>query len=524
VTSSIVTLLARAKGREITFSPRMILSGVLILGALLRFGFLGQYSLWFDEAFVAHIASRVPWDRIPTILREIDAHPPLYYLFMKGWVAILGTSEVSLRIPSAVFSTLSILVAYFLARRITSPQVALLTSLLIAVSPLEIIAGQEARMYPLLQLLTLASTLLLLASLEQESAMSWLCYGLVSAAMIYTHYLGVLVLAAHGLWVTWSSRRHLLPWVLTAAGVLTMYLPWLPSLWYQTVHGHGWAWYRPHLSWQALGDLGGLYAFGGSLFGMGDYFAETSLAPMDQLLLLAPFLVVFSLGLLALRRSGTRHITLVGCLLGVPIGAPLLVSLWRPMFYPRWFSFLFPVYAIVMAAGISSVADAWNGRKDRIVAFVTAGLLLYSIPVLGRYYLDPTSRPYNWRGAAAVIANNSQPGDFLLYTNEAAEIAFTYYYHQAQAHPSLTLTPIEALPEPRRRPTFDQVQAQRLAAQYQRLWVIATPPFTPAMQARLRGDLEGAFQPVGQRDFGDVWVTLLKARHTSRSSSTDSRE
>jgi uncharacterized membrane protein len=504
--------------REVRIPARYCLGGVFLLGAVLRFGLLGQHSIWFDEAFVAHIASRVPWSRVLPLVRGTDAHPPLFYLLMKVWVGVAGATEVELRIPSAVFSTLSIPLTYLLGRRILSPSAGLLAALFVAVSPLEIIAGQEARMYPLLQVLTLACTLALIQCVEQGGARRWTLYGVVSAAMAYTHYLGILVIAAHGLWLFWRAREHLPSWFVTGVGVLAVYLPWLPSLWYQTLQGHGWAWYRPPLSWQALGDLGGLYAFGGSLFGMGDYFSDTSLSPLDQLILLSPFLAVFSLGIAALWKPSTRDKGLLESLLGVVVGAPLLISLARPMFYPRWFSFLFPLYAVIVAAGILRLAELWNGRRDRMVALTTAGLLLYSVPVLAHYYIEPGSRLYDWRGAAAVVEKNARAGDFLLYTNQAAEIAFTYYFHGA--NPSLVLTPIEAIPGPARHPTFTAAQAERLASRYPRVWIIATPPFTAAMQDRLRKDLEGAFQPVGQRDFGDVWVTLLKARHTSRSSST----
>ncbi|GEM_PF-1406059 len=508
--------LTRAQSREVRLGCAESLGGILLVTAILRFAFLGQHSIWFDEAFVARIASHVPWAQIFPLLKGTDAHPPLYYLFMKLWVGVFGTTETALRVPSAVFSTLSVLATFLLARRILGTHASLLASLFVALSPFAIVAGQEARMYPLLQLLALLSTLALLSSVESGGVLRWTLYGIVSAAMAYTHYLGILVIVAHGLWLALDSRKHVVPWVVTGMGVLAAYIPWLPSLWYQTISGHGWAWYRPHLTWQVLGDLTGLFAFGGSLFGMGDYFADTTLSPLEQLILLSPFIVLFAIGIAALWGSNNRYRSLVGSLLGVPIGVPLLISLLRPMFYPRWFSFLVPVYAIVMAAGIFHIAQSWKGRQSRVVVVISVGILVYSLPVLGRYYLDPASRLYDWRDASRLVEKNARPGDFFLYTNQAAETSFTYYFHGT--YPSLTLTPIEAIPGPPRRPTFTSVQAGHLAARYPRLWIIATPPFTPAMQDRLRRDLEEAFQPVGQRDFGDVWVTLLRAKPASRSS------
>jgi mannosyltransferase len=499
---------------EITLSPGLLLGGILLLAAILRFGLLDQNSIWFDEAFVASVASHGSWTHILATLKSTDAHPPLYYLFMKLWIARMGTGEFALRAPSAFFSLLSVLATYLLARRMLALTPALLATFFVSVAPLEIIAGQEARMYPLLQCLTLASTLALLACVEHGGAIRWGSYVSLATAMAYTHYLGILVILAQGLWIALFSRIHLLSWLCAASGIVGLYVPWLPSLWYQTVNGHGWAWYRPQLSWQAVGDLGGLYAFGGSLFGMGDYFIESVLSPLDQLIILLPFLTLLAIGSCKLRNAHKQYWGLVTFLLAIPIGVPLVISLARPMFYPRWFSFLFPAYAITVAAGIFGAASLFKGRKDRMMVFLTIVLLLYNVPALARHYLDPASRLYNWRGAAELVAKNIRSGDLLLYTNDAARISFRYYFRSSRD--ALVLTPIEAIPGRTHRPTFTPARAQQLATKYSRLWVIATPPFTPAMQNRLRNDLEGSFQPVDQRNFGDVWVTLLEAKHASR--------
>jgi mannosyltransferase len=519
--SSPVAALIRAGNREVRITPRVLLVSLILLGAALRFGSVNQHSIWFDEAFVAYIASKVPWPQVLPFLKQTDAHPPLYYSLIKLWVGMLGTGEAIIRLPSAAFSVLSIVATYSVTRRIgLSVGTGLLTSFLMTISPLEIMVGQEARMYALLELLMLASTLALIDGIEHRGFGRWAIYTVLSTAMAYTHYFGILIIASQGLWVMLCNRKRFSIWIASAAGVLAAYLPWIPSVWYQTVSGNGWAWYRPHLSWQVLGDLGGLYAFGGSLFGMGDYFKSTSLHPIHQLILLSPFIVLFSVGCAALWAQGRTYASLAACLLVVPIGVPLAISLTRPMFYPRWFSFLFPIYAVIVAAGVSRIGNSWNGPKDRVIAVITAGLLLYNLPTLGDYYFNPRSRPYDWRDAASLVEREVRPGDFFLYTNEAAAISFRYYFHGSV--PSLVLTPVEAIPGPPHSPTFTPASARHLAVAHPRLWIVATLPFTPAMQDRLRRDLEGSFQPVGQKDFGDAWITLLRAKQASTTSSTGS--
>ncbi len=480
-----------------------LLAGILALAAGLRFALLGQNSLWYDEAFVVWV-TRLHWQDILSVLKTIDAHPPLYYLLMKGWLNLAGTGETAARIPSAFFSLLSVALTYLLMRRTAPAPVSLLSAFLVSVAPLQIMAGQEARMYSLLGCLALASTLALTASTDQGGPLRWTVYVALATLMIYTQYLGFLVLLAHGLWVAACERRHLARWLAGMAATAILYTPWMPFLWYQTFQGRG------TLPWSAygLGDLLGLFAFGGSLFGMASYFSIGTLGPVEQLILLLPFLVLVAQGVIAVR-SDRRSLALLGLPPTMTIAAMLLVSLVKPIFYPRWFSFLLPFYAMFLARGIVHVAERFRGRPDRSLALLTAGLLLYSVPVFARYYFDPTFRPYQWRAAAALVNAQVRPDDFFLFVNHSAEVAFTYYF--TQPRPSWTLPLSETAPGRERHPTFAPAQARELGAQHPRVWLIATPPFGVDAQRRLRAALDSAFHVVESRDFTGVWIYLLEA-------------
>jgi len=65
-------------------SSRVALLGIIVLGAILRIGFLGQRSIWLDEAVVVSVAQH-PWAAIPRLLAALDQHPPGYYLLMHVW-------------------------------------------------------------------------------------------------------------------------------------------------------------------------------------------------------------------------------------------------------------------------------------------------------------------------------------------------------------------------------------------------------------------------------------------------------
>ena len=485
------------------------LAGILVLAAALRFFLLGQNSLWFVEAWVVWVV-RHRWQDLVPLLSAGDAHPPLYYVLMKAWMGIAGASEAAMRLPSACFGVVSVALTYALMRRLAAAPVSLLAALMVGVSPFAVMASQEVRMYALLGTLALASTLALVVSCERGGLLRWGGYALLAAAMIYTQYLGGLVLLAHGVWVAWFERRHLGAWLLAAGGAAVLYLPWVPALLAQVGHGNGSPWYSRGAVVLDVGDLLGLMAFGGSLVGMGSYFFPGTAGPAAQVLILLPFLVTLWRGT-ASWMADRRSLALIG-LPFVVTGVVLVACSFARLLivYPRWFSYLVPFYAMVLARGVEDLAARVPARRAEVLALLIAGLLALGVPALGRYYFDPGFRPYPWRAAAELVRRQVRPHDFLLFVNGSAEIAFTYYFDQP--HPSLALTPVEDARGPERDPAFTDLQARALATRYPRLWIIATPPLTPGMQERLRAHFDTAYRVIGSRSFPGIWVHLLEVR------------
>ncbi len=497
----------RTAREPLLFPPGLLLLGILAIGAGLRFALLGQNSVYVDETFVVRV-TQLGWRQILPLLRLFDAHPPLYYLLMKAWVGVAGTGEAAIRIPSAAFSVVSVALTYALMRWFFPEPVSLLGALLMSLSPHQVIVGQIARMYPLLEMLVLGSMLAFVAAIEHGGPRRWTIYAVLGTLLVYTHYLGLVVVAAHGVWVACYERRCFWPWLASLGAIALLYLPWLPSLWYQITQGNGWPWYRgaEEAAVLKIADLLGLFAFGGSLFGMASYFTSSTLEPLERLIVLLPFLAVLWHGIRALS-SDRRTLALLGLPSVLSLGAMLIVSIVRPMFYTRWFSFLFPVYVIFLTQGIFAVAAAIRGRRDVAVALLAAGLVLYSLPVLDRYYFDPASRPFQWRAAASLVQQQARPGDLVLYLNNSARSAFTYYFHAP--YPWLVLAPGGSPADPGDGQSFTDADARQLAHRYARVWLIATPPFDAHVPNALQV-LQRSFRFGRRYDFNLVWVDLLE--------------
>src|ERR1051325_2259176 len=73
-------------------------SGVLVAG--LVFFFWTRSDLWLDEALSVNIA-RLPLRDLPTALKH-DGAPPLYYVLLHVWTAVLGSGDWAVRALSGV--------------------------------------------------------------------------------------------------------------------------------------------------------------------------------------------------------------------------------------------------------------------------------------------------------------------------------------------------------------------------------------------------------------------------------------
>src|ERR1044072_3660001 len=99
---------------------------------------------------------------------KADVHPPLYFLLLKVWVSLFGSSERAVRSLSGLFYALAVLAVYYLARELYGDELALLTAAVYACSPLAILSAQFARMYALLSGLFYALAVLAVYYLARE--------------------------------------------------------------------------------------------------------------------------------------------------------------------------------------------------------------------------------------------------------------------------------------------------------------------------------------------------------------------
>lgn len=129
----------------------------LLLGAVVMRLIALNQSLWLDEATTAQVVRTLSFTQIIHDYAPNDFHPPLYYLFLKIWTSIFGYTEVSLRMPSVLFSLLTGWLVYEIVLLSGRKRPALWAAAYVWYNPLLLYYSQEARMYLLATFLLTAA-------------------------------------------------------------------------------------------------------------------------------------------------------------------------------------------------------------------------------------------------------------------------------------------------------------------------------------------------------------------------------
>ncbi len=238
-----------ARHSSLTSRQIFILAIILIVGAFIRFYQISGPSLWMDEIVsielamghgTAHdffsdavirndqpdplaLASAAPWWDIWNRV-EITTHPPLYFVLLRGWIDLLGTSPGATRCLSAILSLAGIVVFFDVCRLLHGPRVGLFAACMMALAIGQIDIAQEARSYPLLILLGMGCCDVLVRIVffgAKFRRLILLVFMLVG--MLLTHYFAAGAFAAMGIYafirLRGRDRRRTLAAIFAAAAI-----------------------------------------------------------------------------------------------------------------------------------------------------------------------------------------------------------------------------------------------------------------------------------------------------------------
>ncbi len=355
-------------------------------------------SLWLDEGTTAKVVQTLSYSGILTKFSPGDFHPPLYYLFLKFWTTIFGYSEISLRLPSVIFSILTGYVIYLIGKKLKGEEVGLWAAVFFLFNPLIVYYSQEARMYMMATFL-LTVALYYLFNVKRLT-LNVILFILFSILSFWTFYGSVFLIAAMMIYLLFKKQYKLFTVSCLAFGVACLAVS--PLLYRQLVNS------RQSLqtvaNWSLV--LGKANLKNLLLIPVKFSFGRISFYPKIIYYFIAGLWSLFVL--IFVNRAGKKNKWLM-FLSSAPILMGLMFSFYSPLLQYFRFLYLIPIISLLISLG----ADK---NWQRIALF--SGFLILSLV----YLLNPRFHREDWQSLA-----KSLPGNRSIYMIESSADPLRYY-------------------------------------------------------------------------------------------------
>ena len=164
-----------------------VLGALMLLAAFARCVNIDQ-GLWWDEIWsTLEYATASSWWYTLSRLGFYFNNHPLYSIACRISIAVLGLSEVSVRLPSMLMGVAAVPVLYMMARRLAGTAPALLASFLLAISAFHIDHSTEARGYAGMMLFSLLSAHFFFRAIREGGTSVWVYFILCTFFGFYCH-------------------------------------------------------------------------------------------------------------------------------------------------------------------------------------------------------------------------------------------------------------------------------------------------------------------------------------------------
>lgn len=390
--------------RQSRLAAGVIVAGLTVIAAALRFWKLGQWGFDSDETFTL---------RDSVTVDPLNPRPLLYLMNHYLLAPLRPLDEFGLRLLPALFGVLAVPVFYLVARRLVGTRAALFGSLLLTFSSLHVYYSQFARYWSLVFLLAAVFPFAIYLGVRERNR-RWLVLGIVTgAAAALAHPASVLLLGGLVPWLLaeflrpdqrarlWSHKRAIWLGVSLLVIGLVIAVRFVPMLQ---------SWVSSHDAGRTPSEF--------LLHSPGKQGVKQIMYIFSYLeSLTLPLTLVGALGILVLWQTGRR--SLAGLLAGLfifPLAFLVLASLRTPVgvFY------LVPTMPILfIGAGVflDRLAEVDAGLRPRWLLPVTVAILIIAAgaPTLFSQYRD--GRRYDFRGAANWVKKRMEPAD-VIYSDQ----------------------------------------------------------------------------------------------------------
>ena len=440
-------------------------------------------SFWRDEGATLSAVHRT-FPQMLGLLDRMDAVHGAYYVLMWPWARLAGSSELAMRLPSALAMAVAAGVVTVVGRRLVSPSAGLAAGLAFAAIPAVSWFGQDARPFALETAAATVSSYCLVRLLDGDRPRrraAWYALSLVAVGL--ANVFGLLLVPAHAITVAAGRRRspaalrHWLAGVAVAGVLLT---PLAAAAWLQ----------RGQVGWVRTPLIGAVTA-------------TERLVGSAGLCLAAAVIIGAGLALSLLRGRADADWPGPLAALSLPwllLPAALLIAVsWvHPVYTFRYIVFCIPAAALLIGAGLASL-----GRVAGPAAL--ALIVLLGLPgQLGER--GPAGHSDNIRATDLILARNARPGDAAIYPQGPGMLSFAAAYPYGLAR----LRDLMAADSPVASRTTSGTDAapsviRRRLAQVSRVWVAEADKPLPGRPALLQGL---PFHLVHRWRVTDIWLWL----------------
>ena len=376
---------------------------------------VGQESFFIDEVTTYLTVNGSLFSQLLTV----DANPPLYFILLKFWATIFGTSHEALRMFSVCTATISVIVMHRITMLLDLDKISGVSAALwFLCNPMLIWYGQQARPYSMLVLMVL---------LWMYSVISFTSFGahktfvtLWTFIGISTHYyfvffiIGIMIPLSLTLYLS-ENRKKLFPLCIGIAVGFLAYLIHLPLILKQL----------KFYIWSATPQWSELNYIFLNLFFSGPWNNESFSALPGLLIFNAIFIVSLFKSFRTWKSRDSKTLTadlksfwgiifFTGCFLTVAI--PIFISrleFFNPIYAIRYTIIAFPMFLLAPFAMSNSIFSRNTARKFIGICVLLVGLVA-AIPGTINYWSN--HQEFDWRKGASIVESEWQKGDSIVFT------------------------------------------------------------------------------------------------------------
>jgi mannosyltransferase len=452
------------------------LAMALLFGAALaiRLYRLDAQPLWLDEGTTwAQVTGSKLGALLVDLFRPSQAYP-LFHVLLKLATRLLGDSEWSLRLPSALAGALAVPAIFGLGRALRGWVLGIAAALLLLVSPFGIWQSQDAKAYSLTLLTAILLGWTLIRAINSGVRRDWLIFAVVALLAPFVHRL--LILTLLGCLLAWSltSSHRRRRWAMWAAigGGLALVTALALSLEYQQASGQFAAVNPLRAAWLTF-----------SQFAIGQWPGTV------RRLWLLPFALLTLLGglwlLLDLRRSRRRGAILLLALGVFPALLFALLLAVQDAFEARYLTIVFPFWLLALGWSLPDWPD-WSPRRFPALGAVHVGALAllggslvvsgWALRLDGKGLFSGSVVKEDYRAAIIKLSQHVHPDDLVIVYPDT--ILPLYRYYAPRVSPQPLPEPI-SYPELGRAKDFDvrEFEPRVLAdlGSHKRAWLLIAP-------------------------------------------------